>query len=301
MNLRKVGYEDSDFMRIRDFLIESYGNDNNQHNWMIDRWNFCRYVSQIFHGTANTWPETVGIWVDENNSIKAVVNSEGENEGEAFFQLRDEEYSPEIISGFIDHAEEKLKARSGSSELVNIRVNSSANKIKSMLMNRGYSLLDWKESTSSMLLTRKLEINLPNDFMIVDAASFTDYQKWLAHSRAFGYCIDDKAENENAFTSLKRAPDYNASLDLAVMNKKREVAAFAAVWYDEKNQIGILEPVGTIPQYRKTGLAKAVVYEGMNRILELGAKKIYVGSGQQFYKSMGFTVEYEKDIWQRKW
>ncbi|MEU4245988.1 hypothetical protein AB0F15_01110 [Amycolatopsis sp. NPDC026612] len=34
------------------------------------------------------------------------------------------------------------------------------------------------------------------------------------------------------------------------------------IWLDERNAVGELEPVGTLPEFRRTGLARAVHYAG---------------------------------------
>ena len=125
----------------------------------------------------------------------------------------------------------------------------------------------------------------------------------FAHGRAFGYYKNDVPDDDDAercFRALRNAPDYHPELDLSVVDGNGEIASFAGIWYDDLNKIGILEPVGTIPKYRRMGLAKAVVYEAINKVAAMGAKRIFVGSDQQFYLSLGFKVMYYKQIWQKK-
>ena len=105
MSIHKIPYTSDLFLPVRDFLSETYQTDPVHPNWQIDRWNFCRYVSQTIHETTESWPGTVGIWVDEQGSIQAVVNSEGENRGEAFFQLGSWSYTDEELGEFLDHAD----------------------------------------------------------------------------------------------------------------------------------------------------------------------------------------------------
>ncbi len=59
------------------------------------------------------------------------------------------------------------------------------------------------------------------------------------------------------------------------------------MWYDSEAGFAVIEPVATDPQYRKMGLGKAAVLEGIKRVAVLGAKKVLVGSSQQFYYSIG--------------
>lgn len=108
MRLTKIPYSEVYFLKIRDFLAETYNPDSLHHNWHIDRWNFCRYVSQTIHETTASWPATVGIWVDDSGVIQAVVNAEGENRGEAFFQLSSRNFTDQELEVFLDHAQEHL-------------------------------------------------------------------------------------------------------------------------------------------------------------------------------------------------
>lgn len=45
---------------------------------------------------------------------------------------------------------------------------------------------------------------------------------------------------------------------------------------------------------------KAVIYEAIKRVKDKGAERIFVGSGQPFYLSMGFSLAYSKEVWQKK-
>ncbi|OKP82541.1 GNAT family N-acetyltransferase [Paenibacillus sp. P32E] len=299
-------FKDRDFLRIRDFLKNSCQHTPFRKNWLIDRWIFNRYWGQIMHDTFHTWPETVGLWEDENDDIVAIVNSEGDRigrkTGAAFFQLADKEFSNEFLNELVDHAEKKLALQNESGWSIALRVNEDSWQLKEILRNRDYMLLEWREAMSSMNLADEFKAELPDGFRIVDANEINDYQKGFAHGRAFGYYkqdISDDDDAERCFRSLRKAPGYLPELDLAIVDQFDEVASFANVWYDELNQIGILEPVGTIPKYRKMGLGRAVIYEGIDRVKKKGADKMYVGSDQQFYLSIGFLVEYSKEIWQK--
>jgi predicted N-acetyltransferase YhbS len=303
MDLRKIPFTENEFLRIRDFLVNSYQDDRKHHNWLIDRWNFCRFFSQPMHGTFNSWPESVGIWVNEGNEITAVVNSEGENRGEAFFQFGNFDLSGDHLDEFIDHAESHLPKSDDSGALINLRVNEGPSHLKEMLKERGYQLQDWREANSSLMIDREFVVDIPDGFEIARPNEVSDHQKGLAHGKAFGYHRADGSSDESsegAYAMIRNAPDYDPGLDISIIDIDGEVASFATVWYDEFNRIGMLEPVGTIPKYRNLGLGKAVVFEGMNRIGKRGARKMYVGSDQEFYLSMGFEIKYTMEIWQKR-
>jgi ribosomal protein S18 acetylase RimI-like enzyme len=82
-------------------------------------------------------------------------------------------------------------------------------------------------------------------------------------------------------------------------------ASFAIVWLDEANAIGMFEPVGTHPDHRRRGLAKAVLCEGLRRLEALGAAVAYVGCGtgiavSSLYESAGFTNYDEEHHWRKE-
>ena len=218
-------------------------------------------------------------------------------------QLGDRDFIDGFIEELIVYAESKLALTTEEGTVINFWVNEDALQIQRLLKRRGYKLLEWKEPMSCMDVENCLEVELPEGFKIADANEVGDYHKGFAHGRAFGYYKNDVPDDDDAercYRSLRKAPDYMPELDLSILDHNGEIAYFATIWYDDLNKIGILEPVGTIPKYRKMGLGKAVVYEGINRIIKKGARRIYVGSDKQFYLSIGFKVSYYKQIWQKK-
>lgn len=301
--IKSKQFTQSDFKKVSDFLKLTY--DEMSSNWYIDRWNFCRYFAQNRLGVFDIWPSTVGMWVDDNDKIIAIVCSEGEQKGEAFFQLRPMDYDEQLINEMIDFAEENLCISKDGSNHLYIRPNNICkNNIINVLTNRGYSQEERFETDSSMNIEGIFNVELPEGFRIIEAKDVSVSSRGLAHGKAFGNTDSDTPEYLEeriiGYTGLVKAPDYKGDLDLCIIDKKGEIASFTTVWYDEVNSIGILEPVGTIPKYRRLGLGKAVIYEGINRIKRLGAKKIHVGSNQNFYKAIGFNVEATTEIWYKR-
>ena len=60
-----------------------------------------------------------------------------------------------------------------------------------------------------------------------------------------------------------------------------------------------VEPVLTVHEHRRQGLAKAVIYEACARAKALGAKRAIVVSEQEFYFRIGFTLSSEAYDWTR--
>jgi predicted N-acetyltransferase YhbS len=71
------------------------------------------------------------------------------------------------------------------------------------------------------------------------------------------------------------------------------------MFYEENNQYAYVEPVATDPDFRRLGLGKAAVLEGIRRCAASGAKEAFVGSDQLFYQAIGFEKVYNTECWVR--
>ena len=75
--------------------------------------------------------------------------------------------------------------------------------------------------------------------------------------------------------------------------------ARATIWFDEVNLVGLFEPVETHKDFRRLGLARAVMTEGMHCMRAAGMQTAIVEHditnhpAAALYESLGFTVAYE--------
>lgn len=292
-------YRPEDFIEVRDMLVASFAETANLGNWLIDRWNFCRMVSHTMHDTYDSWESTVGVWVDEAGTIAGVVNSEGEERGEAFFQIR-YPLTAAVYEEMFDFAESSLTVQEKGRRVLRLRIPAGDPVRESLASSRGYSRLDWDDSMSILPLLNLRPVDLPSGYRILSGTDVSSEAKALAHARAFGYFEEDSDRTVPlAFERMKQAPDYRPDLDLSVVGAAGEVVSFCTLWYDSHNQLGILEPVGTIASARRQGLARTVIWEGLRRVAAYGAKSAYVGSTMSFYKKLGFEAVAGSHVWRR--
>lgn len=95
-------------------------------------------------------------------------------------------------------------------------------------------------------------------------------------------------------------PNVDLNLKVAVVAPDGNFAAYCGMWYDSEAGYAVIEPVATDPAYRKLGLGKAAVLEGIRRVGELGAKEALVGSSQQFYYSIGLRPLSTSTLWRKR-
>jgi ribosomal protein S18 acetylase RimI-like enzyme len=98
-----------------------------------------------------------------------------------------------------------------------------------------------------------------------------------------------------SYRRTMRAWPYRTDLDFVVEARDGSFAAFCLCWLDEANRIGEFEPVGTHPDHRRRGLARAVCQAGLRGLQAAGAERAIVYSAvgspaETLYASLGFRT-----------
>jgi predicted N-acetyltransferase YhbS len=70
---------------------------------------------------------------------------------------------------------------------------------------------------------------------------------------------------------------YNPALDLALYDGAGQLAGYALFWYDEITRVGLLEPMRIEDDFQRRGLGHVLVTAGLERLAELGARRMKVG------------------------
>ena len=96
--------------------------------------------------------------------------------------------------------------------------------------------------------------------------------------------------------ALLTAPHDTSCLDVAIENEAGEYVCYAGMWWTPENKLAYMEPLCTVPEHRRKGLAAAAMSELYRRIKELGATHM-TGGGDPFYDKVGFMPEIEWVFW----
>lgn len=95
-------------------------------------------------------------------------------------------------------------------------------------------------------------------------------------------------------------PNTDLNLKVAVVAPDGNFVSYCGMWYEPASSFAVVEPVACDPDYRRMGLGKAAVLEGVRRVGELGAKIALVGSNHQFYYSIGFRPFAKATKWKQR-
>jgi mycothiol synthase len=96
------------------------------------------------------------------------------------------------------------------------------------------------------------------------------------------------------YRKLMQSPGYSAQREFVVEAPAGSLAAFTVTWHDAVNRTGLFEPVGTHPDHRRRGVAKALLRFAMRSMAAAGMRQaIVVNDGRNLasaalYGSVGF-------------
>lgn len=132
---------------------------------------------------------------------------------------------------------------------------------------------------------------LPAGFTLSNMAVEHDYAARVqAHRAAF----HPSRLTFELYMRARQMPTYRPELDLVAVAPNGDLAAYTILWFEPENRVALFEPVGCHPDYRRRGLGRAVLYEGLRLAHELGATHAYVNSwldnspGALLYRAAGF-------------
>jgi predicted N-acetyltransferase YhbS len=288
----------TDFDRVGEFLIEHFAPDNCDGNWLQPIW---EYMHSHPNFDASSY-ERIGIW-EEAERIVAVAHYEGEL-GEAFFQFHPA--YRHLRAEMLAFAEEHLPASTPSGgRRLRVYVNDFDGDFEALVSAQGYAQ-DAEAARPMSLLHIPSPFHpegaLPAGFRLKSLAEDNDLGKihrvlW----RGFNHAGEPPPEGIAWRAQMQSGPHFRKDLTIVVEAPNGDFVSFCGMWHEPANQIALVEPVATDPDYRRMGLGRAAVLEGIHRCAELGATVAFVGSDQPFYQALGFRVTYTSNCWLKQW
>jgi mycothiol synthase len=306
---RQYGGE-ADYQRIRELLVRCYAINQRMHCWGLERLDWWRYNVQVNAepDSDGTWESEVRLWETEAGELVGVAHPEGgfgpvEKDRDVFLEINPQfRYLEDEMFAWAEGDHLSRKPSDGREWRLNTTVYDYDQRRAELVTRRGYSHVGLAGYKRRCALDGPIPAGeLPAGYRIRPVAD-DEMEAWSA---VIGAAFD------NAFTSAKRcrswlqAPTNRPDLNLVAVAPDGAFTASAIAWLDEANAIGMFEPVGTHPDYRRRGLARAVLCEGLRRLKALGARLAYVGCGTgmavtRLYESVGFTDYDEEHHWRKE-
>ena len=102
--------------------------------------------------------------------------------------------------------------------------------------------------------------------------------------------------SDDDYARFMRLPGYLRDLDVVTVTPEGVIAAYVNGWLDPVNRIGDFGPVGALPAYRRQGLTRAALLEGLRRMKGHGMNRVCISTGVsntpaiRLYESVGFKI-----------
>ncbi len=291
MSITVRSYNDSeDFMKVCDFLIRI-----NRSKVVTPNYLWARWVWQFGPYMSKRNLSKIGIFED-GGVIVGLATYENDI-GESYFCL-DAGYEY-LKPALIDYAVENLS----SNGEIRISLPDGDLGYQQAAAERGF-IATTRKSSVARIDAANISVDLPEGYRIMsfDDDSFDADKYYDAIWKGFD---NQRERNETEKLSMERreefgAPHFARDLRVLVVAPNGDYASHCGMWCLPGSDYAYVEPVFTLPEYRKMGLGRAAVLEGVKRCSRLGANYALVGSSQQFYYSIGFYPIQNETWWVRK-
>ena len=295
-------------MNITQKSYKLLGDFNKVHKYLTDVYNIETlngYLLPQYFEYAHTHPSfnyklahRFGLWEYENELIGIACYDM--YPGECLISVKNSFNSllPEMIS----YSEEYLSEKSDEKTSLSISIVDKEIEKKELLKKSGYTkthsesvtLFSYEEPFPHQILSE--------GFSVISLEDENDFKK-INDCLWYGFDHGPEPDPDNDIDCrilMQSGPNFRKDLTTIIKAPNGEYACFAGMWLDKQNNYAYLEPLATVPKYRHMGLATAALVEGMKKTKELGAKYCFGGAGE-FYKSIGFKVIANRELWKREW
>jgi GNAT superfamily N-acetyltransferase len=284
-----------DYRRIREFLIEL-----DAHNYHFGRWDWMAMNLEAEWADPEGI-EKIGLWEDGPKLVAVATYDTGL--GKAFLLTLD---------GYTKLKKEMLLySKENLSKDGNFKVSILDGDLglQDYASEQGFYPTQDKEYDAIFPIEeKKICYDLPKGFTIASFnENFDIYKYGQAMWKGFNHEINAEGpfsfyweKHSESYIKAWDRPNVDLSLKIFVAAPNGDFVSHCGMWYDKKAKSALVEPVATEPAYRKMGLGKAAVLEGIKRCGELGATRAFVGSPQQFYYNIGFRPYATSTWWKEK-
>ncbi|MBQ3080214.1 MAG: GNAT family N-acetyltransferase [Clostridia bacterium] len=146
-----------------------------------------------------------------------------------------------------------------------------------------------------------IDYPLPDGFRFVPAEEVSIEKCCECCWKGFDHEAEEGAWNQDAeygYYSIE-TPHNTHFMDVVIADSEGEYACYSGMWWVPENKLAYMEPLCTIPKYRKMGLASAALSEHCRQMKKLGAAYM-TGGGNEFYRKIGYKDRVVWTFWEKR-
>jgi mycothiol synthase len=299
--------DENDYWRIRAFLRQvMLLNGVREKSWHVARLDYWRWHVAANWQDRDSIENLVFLWQAADGQIAAVLNPEGR--GEAHLQVHPELRTPALEEEMLAVAEERLAVDHDDKRVLAVWTDDQDGLRLAVLKRRGYTKGKWVEHQWRRDLDTPIpDTPIPPGYTV---RALGDVGELPARSWASwrGFHPDEPDEDYEGwewYLNIQRCPLYRRDLDIVAVAPGGEIASFCTLWYDDVTRSAYIEPVATVPEHQRRGLARAAITEGLRCLKQLGATRAFVGGyepGPNALYSSVLSAEHDRsEAWVKRW
>jgi ribosomal protein S18 acetylase RimI-like enzyme len=289
---KEIGFT-PDYHEVWEFLVRINREKVVDEGFLWGRWEWMFSLQRYLDTTSQS---KIGLWEDDGKIVAMATYEAGLGN---VWLLVDQDYNY-LKDEMLQYAWENMK-KDGS---VKVLVDDTDQELQKLAAVKGFRPTQERENNAFIPIAEAdLSYPLPEGYHIVSMADEYDLKKYnRVLWRGFEHPgePDESPEMLEGRREEQSGPHADMKLKIAVVAPDGNFVSYCGMWHLEGADYALVEPVATDPDYRRMGLGKAAVLEGVKRCGERGAKVAYVGSSQQFYYNIGFRTYSTKTWWEKR-
>ena len=218
--------------------------------------------------------------------------------GESFLVTdRDHTY---LLPEMLEYAEKELSAADNGRHALSVWVTDREKDKIELLEQSGYTRVHTEPVRIFPYDRPFIDARLPDGYSIISLEDENDYRK-INNCLWKGFNHGDNPDDDiDCRIHMQSGPNFRKDLTTVIKAPDGEYACFAGMWFDEKSKYAYLEPLATVPEHRRKGLATIALNEGMKKTKALGATYCF-GGVHDFYTAVGFETICHREMWKKEW
>jgi GNAT superfamily N-acetyltransferase len=205
-------------------------------------------------------------------------------------------------------AEEKYAVEREGKNILAVWADSQDAMRQEILTRRGFERGRWAENQWRRDLDHPIpEVAVPEGYTIRSLGDGDELpaRSWASWRGFHPNDPDEDYEGWEWYQNIQRCPLYRRDLDIVAVAPTGEIASFCTIWYDDATRSAYIEPVATVPEHLRRGLARATITEGLQRLQKMGATRAFVGgfelAANALYASTLSPTHDCLQQWVKKW
>ena len=142
-----------------------------------------------------------------------------------------------------------------------------------LLKNHGFEPDKWIKSQWRRDLDSPISpVKVPEGYKIRALGDFDEIpgRSWASWRGFHPISPDEEYLGWEWYLNIQRCPLYRRDLDIVAVTSEGDIASFCTMWFDDVTRSAYIEPVATVPEHLRKGLARATITEGLNRLQKDG-------------------------------